>query len=506
MISICYSDSPSFERLTRNSFRQYFHAILKGERMIRRLSKHLPSIRIPFVLAILVGLFISGGTAAEPKDIIYRISLDDDIINPPVAEYIGSAIEKAEIDGARCLIIELDTPGGLLSSTRTIVKAIMNSKVPVVTYIAPSGARAGSAGVFITLASHVAAMAPSTNIGAAHPVGLGGEKRESEETLSEALGKLFRGEDEKKSKKEKKEKRKAPPMEQKLLSDTTAWMRAIASSRGRNERWAVKAVTESVSVTDGEALKLGIIDFVAKDVDELIAKLDGRTVEAGGKAVKIETGGASLVDYLKGFRLKFLTALAHPNIAYILLMLGFYGLLFEFTNPGIGFPGIAGAFCLVLAFFGLQVLPTNYAGIALIALAIAMFVAEVKVTSYGLLTLGGLVAMVAGSLILFKSPYAFMRVSIPLLGAFTVATLAIAIFLVSISARLQKRRSVSGAEGMRGERGSVQSWSGDHGKIFIHGEIWDAYGPEGLERGSEIEVIDTKGMRLGVKRPDSSDQ
>jgi membrane-bound serine protease (ClpP class) len=467
--------------------------------MIRRLKKRLPFMGIPFILAILAGLIISAGSTAGPKDIIYRITLDDDIINPPVAEYIESAIEKAKLDGARALIVELDTPGGLLSSTRTIVKAIMNSKVPVVTYIAPSGARAGSAGVFITLASHVAAMAPSTNIGAAHPVGLGGEKRESEETLSEALGKLFRGEDEKKSKK-KKEKRKAPPMEQKLLSDTTAWMRAIANSRGRNESWAVKAVTESVSVTDGEALKLGIIDFIAKDIDELITKLNGRTVDVGGKTVTINTEGVKLVDYLKGFRLKFLTALAHPNIAYILLMLGFYGLLFEFTNPGIGFPGIAGAFCLVLAFFGLQVLPTNYAGIALIALAIAMFVAEVKVVSYGLLTLGGIVSMVAGSLILFRSPYAFMRVSIPLLGAFTVATLAIAIFLVSISARLQKRRSVSGAEGMRGERGEVQTWSGDHGKIFIHGEIWDAYGPKDLDEGAEVEVKSTTGMKLEVEK------
>jgi len=463
--------------------------------MIQGLSRRFPAIAMLLVLA---SIAVSAASAAKSDDIIYRIRLDDNIINPPVAEYIESAIERAEQDGARCLIMELDTPGGLLTSTRTIVKAIMNAKVPVVTYIAPSGARAGSAGVFITLASHVAAMAPSTNIGAAHPVSIGGEKRESEETLSEALEKLFKGEDGKKS----KEKRKAPPMEQKLLSDTTAWMRAIAEARGRNEAWAVKAVTESVSVTDREAKKLGVIDLIAKDVDELIAKLDGLTVEVAGGEVTIDTKGASVVDYLKDFRLKFLTALAHPNIAYILLMLGFYGLLFEFTNPGIGFPGIAGAFCLVLAFFGLQVLPTNYAGIALIALAIAMFIAEVKVVSYGLLTLGGLVSMVAGSLILFRSPYAFMRVSLPLLGAFTVATLAIAVFLVSISARLQKRRSVSGAEGMRGERGSVQSWNGDHGKVFIHGEIWDASGPDGLVRGTEVEVIDAKGMKLMVRRPD----
>lgn len=467
--------------------------------MIRLLTKIKLSSKISLLLVILAVMILVLNAGAKPGGTIYRITLDDDIINPPIAEYIDSAIEKAETDGAACLIIELDTPGGLLTSTRTIVKRIMNSKVAVVTYVAPRGARAGSAGVFITLASHVAAMAPSTNIGAAHPVGIGGDRRESEETLGEALRKLLKGEDEKSKKKKKKS---APPMEQKVLSDTTAWVKAIAKSRGRNQAWAVDAVTESVSATDEEAKRLGVIDIVAKDMDELLIKLDGRKVEVDGKTVVLVTSGASVVDYLKGFRLRLLTALAHPNIAYILLMLGFYGLLFEFTNPGIGFPGIAGAFCLVLAFFGLQVLPTNYAGIALIALAIAMFIAEVKITSYGMLTLGGLVSMVAGSIMLFKSPHAFMRVSIPVLAAFTVATLAIAIFLVSLAARAQKRRAVTGAEGMRGERGKVQSWSGDHGKVFIHGEIWDAHGPEGFTEGTEIEVIDTEGMKLKVKKVD----
>lgn len=448
--------------------------------------------------AFLCGLaFVSAGVESAENP-IYLLSLTDDIINPPVAEYIEAGIEKAAEAKAALIVIEIDTPGGLLTSTRAIVKAIMNSRVPIAAYIAPSGARAGSAGVFITLAANVAAMAPSTNIGAAHPVDLGGEKEDSRESLSEALGKLLRGEEAEDVRDEKK--REAPPMEQKLMNDTVAWVKAIAEARGRNPEWAVRAVTESVSATDAEAKRLGVVDFIAESLEELLSKLDGFKVERHGEEIVLRTKGAPVVNYEKGFRLRFLTALAHPNIAYILLMLGFYGLLFEFTNPGIGFPGIAGAFCLVLAFFGLQVLPTNYAGIALIALAIVLFVAEVKVTSYGLLTLGGLVSMVFGSLILFRSPHAFMRVSLALVIAFTLATLVIAVFLVTIAARLTKRPAVTGAEGMAGEKGTVQSWSGDRGKVFVHGEIWDAHGPLDLERGAEVEVIDAEGMKLTVEK------
>lgn len=446
-----------------------------------------------------MGLFGLTRMAETSENPLYLLTLDDDIINPPVAEYIESGLEEAAAAKAELVIIKIDTPGGLLTSTRSIVKAIMNSPVPVAAYIAPSGARAGSAGVFITLAANVAAMAPSTNIGAAHPVGLGGDRQGSKETLSESIRKLISGaKEEKKGAKRKREE--APPMEQKLLNDTTAWVKAIAKARGRNEAWAVKAVTESVSATDTEAKALGIVDFIAGSLQEFIADLDGFTLTMDGKQRTLATKGAPVVSYEKGIRLSLLTALAHPNIAYILLMLGFYGLLFEFTNPGIGFPGIAGAFCIVLAFFGLQVLPTNYAGIALIVLAIAMFVAEVKVTSYGLLTLGGIVSMLFGSLILFRSPHAFMRVSLSLVIAFTLATLAIAVFLTVIAARLTKRRAVTGAEGMAGEIGTVQCWNGDRGKIFVHGEIWDAHGPEGLSPDEEVEVTSAQGMKLEVER------
>jgi membrane-bound serine protease (ClpP class) len=450
------------------------------------------------LVAILTGLAgLAGRSFASPSP-IYLLTLDDDIINPPVAEYIASGLEEAATEGASLVIIEIDTPGGLLTSTRSIVKAIMNARVPVVAYIAPSGARAGSAGVFITLAANVAAMAPSTNIGAAHPVGLGDDKQDSRESFSESLRKLISGGKDEEA--EDAKAREAPPMEQKLLNDTTAWVKAIAEARGRNPAWSIKAVTESVSATDIEAKKLGIVDFIAGNLDELLTKLDGFKVTVDGNEQTLRTRGVPVINYEKGFRLTFLTALAHPNIAYILLMLGFYGLLFEFTNPGIGFPGIAGAFCLVLAFFGLQVLPTNYAGIALIALAIALFVAEVKVTSYGLLTLGGIVSMIFGSLILFRSPHAFMRVSLSLVIAFTVATLAIGVFLMAIAARLQKRRAVTGPEGMAGETGTVQSWTADGGKVFVHGEIWDARGPEGLSPDEEVEVISAQGMKLEVRK------
>ncbi|MFH1829235.1 MAG: nodulation protein NfeD [Pseudomonadota bacterium] len=468
---------------------------------ILRSPKFLRSSIICFVLLFGISLFAS--SEKTPGKIIYRAMLDDDIINPPVAEYIEGAIDKAEEDNAVCLIIELDTPGGLLTSTRTIVKKIMNSKIPVVTYVAPSGGRAGSAGVFITLASQVAAMAPSTNIGAAHPVSVGGDERESDESLGEALRKLFEQKEDEKGKTSKKAKKrkepKAAPMEQKVLQDTTAWAKAIAEATGRNASWAVKAVTDSASATDTEAMRLGIIDIIADSTEDLVNKLDGRSVTIQGKKVKINTVGASIVDMPKGFRLRFLIALAHPNIAYILMMLGFYGLLFEVTHPGIGFPGIAGAFCLVLAFFGLEVLPTNYAGIALIVLAIAMFIAEVKITSYGLLTIGGLISMVVGSLILFKSPYAFMRVSLPIVAAFTLSTLAIAIFLITIVAKSQRRKAVTGTEGMTGTVGHVQSWSGDHGKIFVHGEIWDASGPNDLAKDAKVKVVESKGMELKVE-------
>jgi membrane-bound serine protease (ClpP class) len=457
-------------------------------------------VRPTLIAAFLAGLLLTT-VGAQEQGPIYRITLDDEIINPVAAEYIISAIDRAEKEKAACLIIELDTPGGLLSSTRTIVKRIMNANVPIVVYVAPKGARAGSAGVFITLAANIAAMAPSTNIGAAHPVQLA-DRRSTGEALEELIEKLSQKEEEKKAKKEPKKeaKPKYQPMEQKVLSDTKAWVEAIARDRGRNVSWALKAVEESVSATETQAKKQRVIDFIAKDIDDLVAKLDGRRVELPAGKTIIKTTGITVVEIPKNFRLRWLAVLAHPNIAYILLMLGFYGLLFEFTHPGIGFPGIGGAICLILAFFGLQVLPTNYAGIALIALAIAMFIAEIKVTSYGLLTLGGIVTLFLGSLILFASPYEFMRASLPVIISFTAATLAVALFLAYMALRSQRRRPVTGAEGLVRATGEVISWEDRGGKVFVHGELWEAEADEELAPGNAIEVISVVGMVLIVKK------
>lgn len=432
---------------------------------------------------------------------IYRIILDDDIITPVISQYITESIDKAQKEGAVCFIIELDTPGGLLSSTRTIVKKIMNAEVPVVVYIAPKGARAGSAGVFITLAASFAAMAPSTNIGAAHPVDLN-DRQTPPDALDKYLKNLFRKEGETKEGGEETaaEEPKPAPMEQKILNDTRAWAEAIAKERGRNAEWAQKAVTESVSVSDTQALELGIIDIIAEDTKVLVDKLDGRKVILPSGEKILETKGAEILDIPKNFRTRWLSILAHPNIAYILLMLGFYGLLFEFTHPGVGFPGIAGAISLILAFFGLQVLPTNYAGIGLIILGIAMFIAEIKVTSYGLLTIGGIASLFFGSLILFSSPYEFMRVSMPIILSFTLATLAVFAFLGYVVIRSRKRRVVTGVEGLIDEAGVIKSSEGRKGKIFVHGELWDFQSEDDLAIGDTVHVLSVSGMTLTVKK------
>lgn len=447
------------------------------------------------ILVILsIGLVWTEASALEK--FVYRIRLDDEVINPIAVEYIESSIRKSEKDGAAALIIELDTPGGLLTSTRKIVKSIMNADVPILVYVAPSGARAGSAGVFITLAAHVAAMAPSTNIGAAHPVSLR-DKRSTSDTWRDLI-KSLTGKDEKKGV-EKGDESSLDAMDKKVLNDTEAWVRSIADFRGRNEEWAIKAVSESVSATEKEAREEDVIDVVAADAKELLSEANGRPAMMPSGTKKIETEGAVIIDLPMSLRLKWLNVLAHPNIAYILLMLGFYGLLFEFTHPGIGFPGIAGAICLVLAFFGLQVLPTNYAGVALIVMAIILFIAEVKVTSYGLLTLGGLVSLFFGSLILFASPYEYMRVSVPLVLAFVAATLVITIGLAYLVIRSHRRKARTGREGLLGERGEVRDIDGEHVKVFVHGEIWDAECEHEVTVGDKIEVVQVKGMKLMVR-------
>ena len=469
------------------------------------------------VKLVVVLTLLAIAVLAHPRHIhadineVYVVKIDDYTINPVTAEYITTSIDKAYQAGAECLIIELDTPGGLLTSTRSIVKKIMSSKVPVVVFIYPSGSRAGSAGVFITYASHVAAMAPSTNIGAAHPVQMGGEKR----TVWDAVGDLIRSlkkEDgtkeaarELKEKNQGVEKKEPDVMGGKILQDTVAFIKAIAAERKRNVVWAEKSVVESASITETEAIKKRVIEIIAKDKNELLNKLDGRSVTIAGKTKILNTKNVLLKVIELNFRQRFLNVLANPNIAYILLVLGFYGLLFEVTHPGIGFPGIMGAICIILAFFSMQTLPTNYAGLALIILGIILFIAEVKVPGFGLPTLGGLVCMVLGSVLLFESPYEIMRVSITLILSLTLATAGITVILVRAVVMSHKRKAVSGREGLIGSGGVARTniKAGKEGKVFVHGEIWNARSEKNIKKGSSIIVVNVDGMTLAVKKKEA---
>lgn len=455
------------------------------------------------ILYVVIFLFLSSiltGTSvfsAEEKE-IYIAKIDDNTINPVTAAYIAKAIKEAEKNKAECLIVELDTPGGLVSSTRTIVKKIIASEIPVIVYIYPSGARAGSAGVFITYASHIAAMAPSTNIGAAHPVKMGTQSKSIWDVLQEAL-KMAQG---KKEDKIAEEEEKKNPLEDKILNDTVAFVKAMAMERNRNSEWAEKSITESASITEKEAKEKNVIEIIAKNEKDLIGKIDGMKIKINDQQKILQTKQAKISYIEMDLRQRILNVLANPNIAYLLMLLGFYGLLFEVTHPGVGFPGVAGAICLILAFFSLQMLPTNYAGVALIVLGLILFIAEAMVPGFGLLTLGGLVCMVLGSLILFKSSEQIMRVSLILIASVALTTATITIVLVRAVIISHRKKVISGQEGLIEARGHAKTHliPGKEGKVFVHGEIWNAKSGEEIKKGKEIKVVKVDGMRLEVKR------
>jgi len=391
-------------------------------------------------------------------------------INPVISEYIDKGVKEAASSGAACVILQLDTPGGLDTAMRDIVQSILNSPVPVIVYVAPSGARAASAGVLITIAAHVAAMAPGTNIGAAHPVGLGGGKMDE-------------------------------TMLKKVENDAAAYAKSLAEQRGRNVEWAVKAVRESESVSAQRAEELKIIDLVASSVSELLEKVEGREVETVSGKKTLNLKDLPVQKSEMGWRYRLLDTLSNPNIAYILMMLGFYGLFFELSNPGVIFPGVFGAICLILAFFALQTLPVNYAGVLLILLAIILFIAEIKVTSYGVLTLGGIVALLLGSLMLIESPDPALRVSWYVILPTVLTTAGFFVFALSFALRAQMRQPTTGQEGLIGARCKVISPIHPEGKVFVHGEYWNAESDEALEVGDTVEVIGVSELILKVKRP-----
>ncbi|MBN1423546.1 nodulation protein NfeD [Candidatus Fermentibacteria bacterium] len=397
---------------------------------------------------------------------VVMVARIDGAINPATAGYAVRAIEEAQQSNAHVLILEIDTPGGLMESMRSITGAMLNASIPVVVHVAPAGARAASAGAFICAASHIAAMSPGTHLGAAHPVGMGG-----------AMDSIMSG---------------------KAESDAAAQIRSLATQRGRNASWYENSVRESLSATAKEALDLGVIDLLARDRTELLQLLDGRTVTINDTQRVLSTKDAVVKDFRMSLRFRLLHQIANPNLAYIFLILGFYGLYFELSNPGSIFPGVVGGILLLLGIFAMQMMPVNYVGVLLIAFAMLLFLAEIKITSYGLLTLGGIVALVLGSLMLFDTTEEVYRVSLSVIIPVVAVTVAFFLFAVGMGVRAQRRRPVTGASGLLGARGTVVGTLAPSGKVFVNGEIWFATAQEQIEEGADVVVTGVDGMRLTV--------
>ena len=428
--------------------------------------RSLKSFSLIFI-AFLILAFSSQAWSESPSKVL--VAEVEGVIDPVTASYFKKAISRAEQGGYEALIVKLDTPGGLDESMREIVKAELNSKVPVIIYVHPSGARAASAGVFIALASHIAVMTPGTNIGAAHPVGLGGEIDET--------------------------------MKEKVTNDAASYIKGLAKKRGRNEEWAEEAVRKSSSVTAEEALKKGVIDFMAENLDELLRKVDGRKVEVEDGKVVLKTKGVRVEHYPMNWRERLLHALSNPNLAYLLLTLGFYGIIYELANPGFGFAGIGGALCLILAFYSFQVLPVNYAGLALIIFALILFVAEAMTPTFGVLTLGGIISFVLGSLILIESPIPAIRVSLWMIIPTALISFTFVFLATRAVIKTHKRKSLTGKEGMVGLIGEARTELNPEGQVFVRGEIWKAESLEGvIEEGEKIQVVEVEGLKLKVKR------
>lgn len=426
-----------------------------------------PSIlRIAGILV--ASLLLTSSAIGRP---VHVITLDA-TINPATADYIHQSIERAIEANAECLVIRLNTPGGLLKSTRVIVSDLLTARIPVVVYVSPSGSQSASAGAFITLAAHVAAMAPGTNIGAAHPVGLQGGEKDS-------------------------------IMNEKATNDAAAFIRTISEKRKRNVQWAEDAVRKSVSITETEALRDSVIDVIAANIPELLEKIDGTVVEVDDIPRTLATTNVEIIEMEMNWKHRILDMLSDPNIAYIFFMLGIYGLMFELYNPGSILPGVVGVISIILAFYSLHTLPINYAGLALIIVGIILFLLEIKIASYGLLSLGGIISLLLGSIMLIdsESSLEFISISWSVIIPTVLLTAAFFVFAIGYGIRAQRRKPVTGIEGIVGESGEAISDLNPDGQVRIHGEIWSATSAEGkIKSGSRVVVEQIKNLRLTVRK------
>jgi membrane-bound serine protease (ClpP class) len=401
------------------------------------------------------------------RKVIFLIKIDAPI-TPVVAEYIVKSIDRAAESKAEAIIIELNTPGGLVDSMQQIVMKMMASEVPTVVYVAPSGARAASAGVFVTMAANIAAMAPTTHIGAAHPVTMQGKMDKT--------------------------------METKVVNDLAAMARGIAEKRGKNAKWAEEAVRKSVSITETEALKKNVIDFIAPDVPSLVKEMNGRTVDLVVGKKTLSTDGAEVKEISMGFRYRLLEIISNPNIAYILMILGFYGLYFELSNPGAIFPGVAGAICLVLAFYALHTLPINYAGLILIIIGIALFIAEAFITSHGILGVGGTVSMLLGSIMLIDSASPVLQISWAVIIPAVALSALLFIITVTVAVRVYREKPYTGKEGLIDMHAVAKTEIHKEGQVFMRGEYWSAWSDEPVQKGEQVIVVAVEGLKVKVKK------
>ena len=419
------------------------------------------------LICLAAGLVATGSWGSPPM--VQTVQLEG-TVNPASAELVVSAIQQAERAQREAVILEIDTPGGLDTSMRDMVKAILASDVPVVAYVYPTGARSASAGVFLLAASHVAAMSPGTNLGAAHPVGMGGALPDS-------------------------------VMSGKVTNDAAAYIRSLAAHRGRNVEWFEEAVRKSVSATETEALDKHLIDLVARDEGDLLAKLDGRKVTlSSGVTATLRTKNAVLVRTPISLRIRILNGLSDPNIAYLLLTLGFYGILFELMHPGSVFPGVMGGLALLLGFFALQTLPVNYVGVLLILFAMVLFIVDIKAPTHGVLTIGGVISFIMGSVMLIRGRGSEVHVAGGLVALMTVLTVAFFTWIVGAAIRSRRLPVATGRRGLVGESGTVAKALSPVGTVFVDGTYWSAVGTESLPVGTAIKVVEVKGLTLKVER------
>jgi membrane-bound serine protease (ClpP class) len=418
------------------------------------------------VLVVLLLCSFPLSRAGEEHIKILRI---EESINPGTAAFLARGAKQAVEEDAVLLVVELDTPGGLVTSMRTMIKTIMNAPIPVVVFVSPSGAQAASAGVFVVMAADIAAMAPGTNIGAAHPVVAGG--KDMDET-----------------------------MDTKVVNDLVAFIKSIATRRGRNAEWAEEAVRKSVSITAEEALKLKVIDLVAKDVDDLLAKLEGWPVQTKEGEKKLALKGFPKETVEENLRDRILKTISNPNIAYLLMLIGMAGLYFELSHPGAIFPGVIGGISLILAFYAFQTLSVNYAGVLLILLGAVLFLLEIKVTSYGLLSVGGIVCLTLGSIMLFNTGTPGLRISWSVLipAVLVISGFFITVALLAVRAHLAQPRT--GYQGLIGQIAVAKESLAPDGKVFVHGELWNATSEDIVPEGSRVEVIGVENLWLKVRK------